>query len=215
MSKSFDVDSFLQDLDSGKLGSQQSHSNSASKSQSFHTHPQPASYEPSRHRSPAIMSHETDVDAFLASLDQPLPISTRSQVHTRQLQQPSLSTGQTRFVKCLKVMVGGEKTQKGVNRLISGQLACNNLHCTNCDFHVIMLPNVAWLPSAQYIDFRNANTKIESLYQLTMHRPGLFLLLLTVNCFLSRNNSVLLPMYLEIRPRPCSANRSTLYIPGY
>ena len=215
MSKSFDVDSFLQDLDSGKLGSQQSRTYSASKSQSFHAHPQQPSYEPPRRRSPALVSREKDVDAFLASLDQQSSIPTRSQVHPRQLQQPTLTTGQSRFVKCLKVMLGGENIQKGVNRLITGQSACNNLHCTNCDFHVIMLPNVAWLPSARYIDFRNANTKTDSLYQLTIPRPGFFFFFLTMNTFLSRHNSLLLPMHLEIRSGTCSANRSALHIPRY
>lgn len=195
MSQKFDVDSFLRDLESDEKPAQKSTSKSTSSkatvktSNSSSLSPKSTAYQISstyRSLSPQSTSKHNNIDQFIADLEN----SSSSKKDNRSGPSHSISPSPTSPAPasssksstssasshCYKILLGAEGTPRGIYRSTSTPSACDCLHCTQCDFKVVVIRNVAWNKSAQYIDFRNANTKITSLYPMTFSRPGLLFL---------------------------------------
>ena len=184
MSKSYDIDSFLKDLDSGKLSTKPStKSNSHSVVDVNKTNfCKPSSNASTHPKTSTSTASSSNVDEFLAKLGSSSSssssfVSYSSSVSSTSKHPISNSTtsesrNKEQNSKCLKVFLGDESITRGLYRVSSGVSACDSLHCTKCDLKVVTLHNLAWKKNAQYIDFRNANTKFSSLLPLTIPRPG-------------------------------------------
>ncbi|KAH7831169.1 putative Retinal Maintenance [Monocercomonoides exilis] len=155
---SSDVDSFLASLENTEIQSSCKPSHTSLASVSF---PNIYSSKSSQSDSTHLSSGKT-VDTTSSSHS----ISSATSCNDAVFLKP----GETQY--CTDVILGSANAPRGINRLTTTPAACDKLRCTSCDFRVVGIPDRAWKKTTEYIDFRNANTKIEVLNSLTISRPG-------------------------------------------
>lgn len=74
--------------------------------------------------------------------------------------------------KCSTIYLGGSNDIKfGYCSSSFQKLACSNLRCTQCDFHVLMIKNTKWSDELDYMFLRNNMPSLEKLRPMLEYNP--------------------------------------------
>ena len=170
MASDADIGSLLAEFDD--LPTQASRGRRNSRTLSQPATPPPHSHSvtpPPRHLQHARSSggySASNLDDLLQDLDIPsAPPLCNVSLHPLQSKgpagppQPSYKARQSTsqvLPKCSSLYLGGTRCECGRNGSTVGVVSvCDSIRCTKCDFRVMAFPDTQWLPSVDYLFFRN------------------------------------------------------------